>query len=91
MLEENKIYYIKHIKQVRQAQRTTYIIYLFNDDTTPIYLIPRDPPDLKPYKSNYFIEQQLNKIDNINQLDGQGIKSIQAGPVKRTPNKNDVE
>ena len=86
-LEENKIYYIKHIKQVKQAQRTIYIIYLFNEDKTPIYLNPNDPPDLKPYKSNYYIEQQLNKIDNINQLDGQGIKAIQAGPIKLTPNK----
>ena len=60
---------------------------MFNEDKTPIYLNPNDPPDLKPYKSNYYIEQQLNKIDNINQLDGQGIKAIQAGPIKLTPNK----
>ena len=87
MLEENKIYYIKHIKQIKQKERTTYIIYLLNENKTPIYLNQNDPPELKPYKSNYYIEQQLNKIDNINQLDGQGIKAIQAGQIKLTPNK----
>ena len=66
-------------------------MYLLNEDKTPIYLNPHDPPDLKPYKSNYWVEEQLNKIKDITQLNGQGIKAIQAGPVKLTPNKNDVE
>ena len=56
-----------------------------------MYLNPHDPPDLKPFKSNFNIEQQLNKINDINQLNGKGIKAIKARPVKLTPNKKHVE
>ena len=86
-LEENRIYYIKHIKKVKQAQTIKYILYLLNEEKTQIYKNPNDPPDLKPYKSNYYIEQQLNKIKVIEELNGQGLKAIQAGAVKLTPTK----
>ena len=88
-LEENQIYYIKDIKQVKQAQRTIYIIHLLNEDKTPIYLTqdPNEPPEFKAFKSNFWLEQPLNKFKNIKDLDGQGIKAIQVGQIKLTPNK----
>jgi len=88
-LEEGKIYYIKYIKQVKQTQRTIYILYLLDENRAPIYLkqYENDPPEFKAFKSNYFIEEQLNKIKNIMELNGQGVKAIQAGAIKLTPNK----
>ena len=90
ILEEGKIYYIKYLKQVKQAQRTIYIMYLLDENRTPIYLkqYENDPPEFKAFKSNYFVEEPLNKIKNIMDLNGQGVKAIQAGaPNKLTPNK----
>ena len=88
-LEEGKIYYIKNIKQINQAQRTIYILYLLNENREPIYLkqYPNEPPEYKPFKSNYYVEQELNKIKNIKELDGQGVKGILTGAIKLTPNK----
>lgn len=89
VLEEGKIYYIKNIKQINQGQKTTYILNLLDENREPIYLTqyPNEPPEYKPFKSNYYLEQPLNKINNIMDLNGQGIKAIQAGAVKLTPNK----
>ena len=89
LLEEDNIYFIKHIKKVKQATRIIYIMYLLDRDRKPIYLKQHqnEPPELKAFKSNYYIEQQLNKFNNIMDLHGQGIKALQAGAIKLTPNK----
>jgi hypothetical protein len=64
-------------------------MYLLDRDRKPIYLKQHqnEPPELKAFKSNYYIEQQLNKFNNIMDLHGQGIKALQAGAIKLTPNK----
>jgi len=89
LLEEDNIYFIKHIKKVKQATRIIYIMYLLDRDRKPIYLKQHqnEPPELKAFKSNYYIEQQLNKFNHIMDLHGQGIKALQAGAIKLTPNK----
>jgi len=64
-------------------------MYLLDENRAPIYIkqYENDPPEFKAFKSNYFIEEQLNKIKNIMDLNGQGIKARQAGAIKLTPNK----
>ena len=62
---------------------------MLDENRDPIYLkqYPNEPPEYKPFKSNYYIEQPLNKIKNIIELNGQGVNAIHAGPSKLNPNK----
>lgn len=88
-LEEGKIYYIRYIKQVKQTQRTVYILHLLDEMQQPIYLkqYEGESPEFKPFKSNYYIEQYLNKINKIMELNDQGVKGLITGAIKLTPNK----
>ena len=62
---------------------------MLDENKNPIYLkqYENEPPESKTFKSNYYVEQHLNKINNIMALSGQGIKALIVGQIKLTPNK----
>ena len=88
-LEENKIYVIKYTRKMEQANESVYILHLLDENEDPIYLsqYANEVLRYKEFKSNYYVEEQLNKVKHIKDLDGQGVKAIQAGPIKLTQNK----